>query len=81
MLWALVVCAVSIGGAGAADAATLRCEPCTTDFAYDRLTCVVQPRGRDPEAILLLHGRGTRVPQEVELAINIRGARALAQLP
>lgn len=50
------------------------------DFAYDRLTCVVQPRGRDPEAILLLHGRGTRVPQEVELAINIRGARALAQL-
>ena len=50
-----------------------------TDLQYDRLTCVLQPPGHDPEAILSLHGRATRVPQEIDLAINLRGVRALVQ--
>jgi hypothetical protein len=50
------------------------------DFQYDRLTCEVLPAGHDPEAIISIHGKGIRSRQELELAINVRGVRALAEL-
>jgi hypothetical protein len=49
------------------------------DFAYDKLSFAVQPRGSDPESIIRLHGRGTSIPQELDFAIDVHGARRSAR--
>lgn len=50
------------------------------DFSYDHLSVNVGVSGTDPEATLVVHGRAKNVqrrgPQEVELTVNIHGARA-----
>ena len=48
-----------------------------SDFAYDRWTIDVQPPGGDPESTILLHGRGVRIAQELDLTLNLRGLREL----
>jgi hypothetical protein len=48
-----------------------------SDFAYDRWTIDVQSPGSDPDCIVVLHGAGLRLPQELDLTFNIRGLRAL----
>lgn len=47
------------------------------ELTYDRLALVVPPPGNDPDATLVLHGRGERVPQELALTINLHGVRAV----
>jgi hypothetical protein len=47
------------------------------ELSYDRLALVVQPPGNDPDATLVLHGRSARVPQELELTINLHGVRTV----
>lgn len=49
------------------------------DFTYDRLTLVVSPPGNEPESTLVLHGRGTHIPQELELTVHLHGARTAAR--
>ena len=49
------------------------------DFAYDRLALVVHPPGNDPESTLVLHGRGEHLPQELDLTVNLHGARVAAR--
>jgi hypothetical protein len=56
-----------------------RIENALSDFAYDRLALVVRPAGTDPDATLVLHGRGKRVAQELAITINMRGVRTTAR--
>ena len=49
------------------------------DFAYDRLALVVRAPGNDPESTLVLHGRGEHLPQELDLTVNLHGARVAAR--
>ena len=49
------------------------------DFAYDRLALVVRAPGNDPESTLVLHGRGEHLPQELDLTVNLHGARLAAR--
>jgi hypothetical protein len=46
-----------------------------SDFAYDRWTIDVPRPGNDPDCIMVLHGRGLRLPQELDLTFNVRGLR------
>ncbi|HET9988003.1 MAG TPA: YdbH domain-containing protein [Kofleriaceae bacterium] len=48
-----------------------------SDFAYDRWTIDVQQSGIDPDCIMVLHGHGLRLPQELDLTFNVRGLREL----
>ncbi|HET7505394.1 MAG TPA: YdbH domain-containing protein [Kofleriaceae bacterium] len=50
-----------------------------SDFAYARLTAVLQPTGVDPELQVATQGRGKRVAQELDLVINLRGVRDVAR--
>jgi hypothetical protein len=43
------------------------------DFAYSRIALRVD---RDPDMILSIHGRGRRVPQEIQIDVNVRGLLA-----
>jgi hypothetical protein len=45
------------------------------DFEYAQLGIVLGPRGADPELRVSTRGRGKRVPQELDLVINVRGVR------
>lgn len=49
------------------------------DFRYEGLSLELAPRGSDPEARLVMHGHGQRLAQELELVVNLRGARDAAQ--
>jgi len=56
-----------------------RIENALSDFAYDRLALVVRAPGSDPDATLVLHGRGKRVAQELAITVNLRGVRTTAR--
>ena len=49
------------------------------DFNYDRLALIVRPRGSEPESMLALHGSGKHVPQELDITVNLHGARSAAR--
>jgi hypothetical protein len=46
------------------------------DFEHTTLAAVLAPRGSEPELRVIARGRGSRVPQELDLAINFRGVWA-----
>jgi hypothetical protein len=49
-----------------------------TDFRYDSLVAELRPRGSANELTLTARGHGRKNQQELEIAINVRGARAAA---
>jgi hypothetical protein len=49
------------------------------DFEYTHLEATLAPRGSDPDVCLAISGHGKTVPQVLDLVINLRGARDLAQ--
>ncbi|HEY6038184.1 MAG TPA: YdbH domain-containing protein [Kofleriaceae bacterium] len=48
-----------------------------SDFAYDTWRIDVQPPGLDPDCIVVLHGHGLKIPQDLDLTFNVRGLRSL----
>lgn len=48
-------------------------------FVYDQLSATIAPRGRDPEAQLVVRGRDKVRAQELDLVIRLHGARDVAQ--
>lgn len=49
-----------------------------TDFEYSDLAAVLGPPGSSAELRITSHGRGRKVPQRVELVVNVRGVREAA---
>lgn len=48
------------------------------DFQFADLSARLAPPGSDVELALTAHGRGATVPQDIDLAVNLRGVRAAA---
>lgn len=44
-------------------------------FSYTHLDVALAPPGSDPEMRLVLRGRGKRIAQELDLAVNLRNVR------
>ena len=49
------------------------------DFAYDRLSIELHPRGAEPEARVVMSGHAKRLAQELDLVVNLRGVRDVTQ--
>ncbi|MGE5181700.1 MAG: YdbH domain-containing protein [Acidobacteriota bacterium] len=49
------------------------------DFAYAQLAIDLAPRGSDPDIRLAIRGHGAAIPQQLDLVVNLHGARDVAQ--
>lgn len=63
------------GAAGKGHAIRERLAGALADLDYSKLTLALAPPGADPELRIALSGRGHDHPQELDLAVNLRGIR------